>query len=125
MLTEALILAEKVHLALVKLSRGSSVFTGCDSSRRPLQGNGHAYILCEPDRSRAREGGRKITHVTVYAPMGFGPQEQKALEALEEVWGSCKIEFTFFCRAWAGRRTSAGLNLAAALCWPGAEPGYL
>jgi CRISPR-associated protein Csb2 len=87
MLTEALILAEKVHLALVKLSRGSSVFTGCDGSRRPLQGNGHAYILCESDQARAREGGREITHVTVYAPMGFGQQQQKALEALEEVWG--------------------------------------
>jgi hypothetical protein len=65
MLTEALILAEKVHLALVKLSRGSSVFTGCDSSRRPLQGNGHAYILRESDQAQACGGGREITHVTV------------------------------------------------------------
>lgn len=46
-LTDAILLAERVHAALVELSDGSSVFTGCDESGRPLQGHAHAYILSE------------------------------------------------------------------------------
>jgi len=32
-------LAERIHTALVELSDGSSVFTGCDESGVPLKGN--------------------------------------------------------------------------------------
>ena len=37
-LTTALRLAERIHLALVSLSDGAKVFTGCDGSKKPLQG---------------------------------------------------------------------------------------
>jgi hypothetical protein len=40
-------LAERIHLALVSLSDGAEVFTGCDSSGKPLRGHAHAYVLCE------------------------------------------------------------------------------
>ena len=46
-LTACLPLAERIHLALVSLSNGGEVFTGCDSSGKPLRGHGHAYVLCE------------------------------------------------------------------------------
>ncbi len=46
-LTDAILLAERVHAALVELSDGSCVFTGCDEAGVPLKGNAHAYILSE------------------------------------------------------------------------------
>lgn len=45
--TDAILLAERFHLALVKLPDGSSVFTSCDESGRPPKGHAHAYILSE------------------------------------------------------------------------------
>ena len=89
-LTSALFQAERIHLALVDLSNGSSIFTGCDSSRRPLQGHGHAHIFCESDPRRDVQG--EITHATVYARLGFGPQEQAALQRLGRVWGPDELE---------------------------------
>ena len=89
-LTSALFLAERIHLALVDLSDGSSIFTGCDSSRRPLQGHGHAHIFCECDPGR--DGRGEITNVTVYARLGFGPRERAALESLSRIWGPDDLE---------------------------------
>jgi len=89
-LTSALFLAERIHLALVDLSDGSSIFTGCDSSRKPLQGHGHAYIFCECDPGRDERG--EITNATVYARLGFGPRERAALESLSRIWGPGDLE---------------------------------
>ncbi len=85
-LTEAIIFAETVHRALVELSNGSPVFTGCDSSHRPLQGHGHAHIFCESNSGHGRGCQGEITEITVFAPMGFGRQEQEALQRLREVY---------------------------------------
>lgn len=86
-LTDSIILAERVHAALVELSDGSSTFTGCDEAGRPLIGHNHAFILPESVEAlgRGREG--EVTSVTVYAPGGFGSRERTALEALREVRG--------------------------------------
>ncbi|MBN1323317.1 MAG: type I-U CRISPR-associated protein Cas5/Cas6 [Methanotrichaceae archaeon] len=84
-LTSALAFAESAHQALVRLSDGSSVFTGCDSLGRPLEGHGHAYILCEADDALGEAG--EIAHVTIFARAGFGEREQEALRGLREVWG--------------------------------------
>lgn len=89
-LTSSLLLAERIHLALVDLSAGSSIFTGCDSSRRPLRGHGHAHIFCEWDPARDERG--EITNVTVYARLGFGPRERAALESLSKIWGPGELE---------------------------------
>jgi CRISPR-associated protein Csb2 len=87
-LTDALLLADRVHAALVELSGGSPVFTGCDEVGRPLQGHSHAYILSESNCALGRGRGGEITHITIYAPAGFGLLERAALEDLVEVRGS-------------------------------------
>ncbi len=85
-LTETIAFAEIVHRALVELSNGSPVFTGCDSSYKPLQGHGHAHIFCESNRGLGQDGQGEITHITVYAPLGFRFPEQKALHRLKEIY---------------------------------------
>ena len=85
-LTKALPLAERVHQALVQLSDGSSVFTGCDSSHKPLQGHRHAHIFCESNDCLGRGAQGEITHVTMYAPMGFGPLEENALHSVKGIY---------------------------------------
>ncbi|HPS91172.1 MAG TPA: type I-U CRISPR-associated protein Csb2 [Methanothrix sp.] len=87
LLTDAIILADRVHETLVSLSDGASVFTGCDSHREPLQGNRHAYIFCESNNRSGEDDGGEITHIVVYASMGFGSSDLKALENLSEIWG--------------------------------------
>jgi len=87
-LTDGIILAERVHAALVELSDGSSTFTGCDEAGKPLAGHGHAYVLPESVEALGRGRGGEVTHLTVYAPAGFGSREIGALEALREVGGS-------------------------------------
>jgi len=87
-LTDAILLAERIHAALVELSNGSTTFTGCDEEKRPLSGHAHAYILCESNLALGRGRSGEITHVTVYAPAGFGSREIVALEDLREVRGS-------------------------------------
>jgi len=101
-LKQSLALAQKIHLALVEHSNGSSTFTGCDCSRQPLKGHGHAYIFCESNREPCRDGKGSegtsgvrgaggvrgdITHVTVFCPNGFGPAEKDALWKLTHVYG--------------------------------------
>lgn len=94
-LTETIVLADKVHETLVSLSDGSTVFTGCDSNREPLHGNRHAYIFCESNgRQTTEDYEGKITHIVVYAPMGFGCSDLKALENLSEIWGENDLRVT-------------------------------
>ncbi|MFB3764608.1 MAG: type I-U CRISPR-associated protein Csb2 [Methanotrichaceae archaeon] len=86
-LTEAILLAERIHVALVDLSDGSFIFTGCDNEGKPLKGHAHAYILSESNLALGRGRNGEITHVTVYAAAGFGPVERDALENLREIHG--------------------------------------
>lgn len=82
-LTRAVSVAERIHQSLVKFSDQAPVFTGKEGDQ-PLQGHHHAFILCEAN-------GRRdvITHVTIYAPMGFDAHARRALEILTRrgVWG--------------------------------------
>lgn len=82
-LTEAIALADKIHQSLAKISRGATVFTGKEDDGTPRHGHGHAHIFCESNRGQA---GR-ITHVTLYAPMGFDEPSKRALGSLKRVWG--------------------------------------
>lgn len=88
-LTSALLLAERIHLALVDLSDGSPTFTGCDSLRRPLQGHRHTYIFCESDPNSITA---EIAGAIVYARMGFDFKDQEALQKLGRVWGREGLE---------------------------------
>lgn len=95
-LTDAIILGDRIHLALVKLSNGSSIFTGCDEAGVPLKGHRHAYIFSESNLALGRGTNGEITHVTIYAPAGFGLAERSALESLREVRGSgLEVQLTF------------------------------
>jgi CRISPR-associated protein Csb2 len=72
----------------VELSDGSATFTGCDEAGKPLAGHNHAFILPESVEALGRGRAGEVTHLTVYAPAGFGSREIGALEALREVGGS-------------------------------------
>jgi CRISPR-associated protein Csb2 len=87
-LTVALPLAELIHLALVKLSNGSCVFTGCDNSHVPLKGHQHAYILCESNQSQGKGIQGDITHATIFAPGGFSSHDQSVLQNLSHIYGA-------------------------------------
>ncbi|MFZ2470998.1 MAG: type I-U CRISPR-associated protein Csb2 [Methanothrix sp.] len=91
-LTDTIILADKVHAALVSLSNGSSIFTGCDRQGRPLQGNRHAHVFCESNNALAKGIDGEITHITIYAPAGFESEDQGALRELSRIWGGDDLE---------------------------------
>jgi len=111
--TEAILLAERIHVALVELSDGSSIFTGCDVSGRPLKGHAHAYILSESNLALGRGHNGEITHVTVYAAAGFGPVERDALENLREIHG-LDVQLTLMSMGLPG--DIGGLNVSRGEC---------
>lgn len=86
-LTDAVSFAERIHIALVSRSDGSTVFTGCDESNRPLTGHKHAFILCESNLGLGKGRRGDVTHVVIHAPMGFELQDRQALDGLSRVWG--------------------------------------
>jgi len=120
-LTSALLLAERIHLALVDLSNGSPTFTGCDSLRRPLQGHRHAYIFCESDPDSIRG---EITGAIVYARMGFDPEDQEALQKLGRVWGPEGLEVNLALQGLGSREDFAEESplLARAKSWVSRTP---
>ena len=86
LLTQTILLTDRVHRALVELSDGSAVFTGCDSSKRPLQGHRHAHFFCESIPCQGRESRGEITNISIYAPMGFDSEDEAALQKLKEIY---------------------------------------
>ncbi|MGA9097799.1 MAG: type I-U CRISPR-associated protein Csb2 [Methanotrichaceae archaeon] len=111
--TDAILLTERIHAALVELSDGSSIFTGCDESGRPLKGHSHAYILSESNLALGRGRNGEITHVTVYAAAGFGPVERDALENLREIHG-LEVQLTLMSIGLPG--DIGGLNVSRGEC---------
>lgn len=85
-ITQAISVADRVHAALCKWSdQGNgraTVFTGIDSDGKPISGHGHAHIFCEATGARDA-----ITHITLWAPMGFDDAACLALRRLNKVWG--------------------------------------
>ncbi len=80
-LIDALPLAEKIRLSLLKISDGHPVFLGREGDT-PLRGHCHTHILPESNGNFGR-----ITHVTMYARMGFDSEARQALGKLHKVWG--------------------------------------
>jgi len=74
--------AERLHTALVSRSDGAVVFRGCDAHGAPLQGHQHAYLIPE-----ANGQGPFVSHLTLWAPMGFSPEARQALKGLRKLWG--------------------------------------
>lgn len=85
-ITQAVSIADRIHKSLCKLSdQGegpSPVFTGLDASGDPRMDHAQAHIFCE-----ANSANDAVTHVTVWAPMGFDAQAALALRRLTKVWG--------------------------------------
>lgn len=82
-LTQAISVGNRVHDALCKWSDQAAVFTG-RNAHGPLTGHEHAHIFCEANGPRD-----VITHITVWAPMGFDEarKECTALRRTNKVWG--------------------------------------
>ena len=85
-ITQAVSVAGRVHDALCKWSdrgEGSSmVFTGVSDDGKPNTGHRHAHVLCEANGQRD-----EITHVVIWAQMGFDDAASLALRSLNKVWG--------------------------------------
>lgn len=85
-ITQAISMGDRVHDALCKWSdqgQGrSGVFTGLDVNGKPLADHRHAHIFCEANGPRDA-----VTHLTVWAPMGFDEAACLALRRLNKVWG--------------------------------------
>lgn len=81
-LTDAVLEAEKVRVALISHSDGAPAFVGRDpTTGARLDGHRHAFVIPE---ANGRHG--HITHVTVYARMGFDERARQALDQLRWVW---------------------------------------
>lgn len=82
-ITQAISVAERVHQSLVKFSNSAAVFTGRDADGSLAIGHRHAHIFCES----SGEHRDAITHLSIYAPMGFDAEARTALKRLHSVWG--------------------------------------
>jgi CRISPR-associated protein Csb2 len=85
-ITQAISVAGRMHAGLCKWSdqdKGSAtVFTGLGDDGKPHTGHRHAHILCEANGLRD-----DITHVTIWAQMGFDEAACLALRRLNKIWG--------------------------------------
>jgi len=85
-ITQAISIGDRVHDALCKWSdhgRGAaSVFSGLDQTGKLLANHEHAHIFCEANGPRDA-----VTHLTIWAPMGFDDAACLALRRLNKVWG--------------------------------------
>ncbi|MGI8604404.1 MAG: type I-G CRISPR-associated protein Csb2 [Verrucomicrobiales bacterium] len=83
---QAVSVADRVHAALCKWSdQGTgraAVFTGLADGGKPRTHHQHAHIFCEANGARDA-----ITHITIWAPMGFDKSACLALRRLNKVWG--------------------------------------
>lgn len=114
-LTQALLLAERVHQSLVSLAKDTnsvSVFTGLDVHGVPLRGNQHAYVFAE---SHGHPEG-DITHVCVCSRMPFGPSGERALEQLRQVWGVGEHALDLLMIACGTASELGGMNARAGRC---------
>jgi CRISPR-associated protein Csb2 len=83
-ITQTLSVGDRVHRWLCSVSDGTPapVFTGLDQAGNPLAGHRHAHIF--PEANGPRDA---LTHLTVWAPMGFDETACLALRRLNKVWG--------------------------------------
>ena len=92
LLTETIIIGEQVRHVLMGCSKkvrkdnnSSQVFSGKNKEGLPLSaGHQHAHFLCE-----SADGSGRISHVNVFAPMGFDSEDEIAFARLARngVWG--------------------------------------
>lgn len=110
-LTECLSFAAHVRAALMSRSDAVPVFSGKDTVGNPLQGNRHAFILPEANGPHGR-----ITHVTLYAPMGFDDVARRAMDTLRNVWGRGDHSVQLVLLGVGTPEDFAGTNVDAGQC---------
>ncbi|MHB8874394.1 MAG: type I-G CRISPR-associated protein Csb2 [Myxococcaceae bacterium] len=86
LLGRALPQAELLHRALVARASGGDrgncrELTGKDATRKPLTGHQHAHLLPVD-----LDVDGHLDHIIVHAPMGLGPNAQRALRGLKRTW---------------------------------------
>lgn len=80
-ITKALSLGERLHVSLCSRSDAAPVFSG-QQNGQTLTGHNHAFYIPECDYRGL------LTHVTVFARMGFNETAIDALRTLQETWSS-------------------------------------
>jgi CRISPR-associated protein Csb2 len=115
-LTDTIILADRVHAALVSLSNGSRIFTGCDEQGKPLQGNRHAHVFCESNNALAKGIDGEITHITIYAPAGFESEDQRTVQDLNNVWGGDDLKTQVILQGFGQPQDFGGIDLERGQC---------
>lgn len=85
-IAQAISIGDRVHDSLCKWSdqgKGrAAVFTGLDEHGKPNTDHEHAHIFCEANGPRDA-----VTHITIWAEMGFDEAACLALRRLNKVWG--------------------------------------
>ena len=122
-LTDAVAIGDRFRKALMHTSDpdnnddASPVFAGKDEEGEPFEGHVHAHYIVE-----SLDGDGHVSHVTVWAPMGFDDKALGALERLDKVWHNDAPKFdlqtillgTGQPEDFAGTNRRAGHSLALA-----------
>lgn len=87
-LTEAVAVGDACRAALMSVSDAAPVFAGKDADGEPLDGHRHNHVIPE-----SLSGDGYVSHVTLYAPMGFDESARDALSTLDEVWLNAPVQF--------------------------------
>jgi len=112
-LTEALRIGERARQFLMGWSKkinnsesASPVFSGKNPDGSRLDdSHQHAHFLCE-----AAGGGAKITHLNVYAPMGFTVNDERALARFTRTWGDDGHDLQFVLLGIGHAHDFGGMN---------------
>jgi len=110
-LTEALSFSEKVRQSLLSRTDAHPVFLGKNAAGQHLTGHRHAFIFPEANREHGR-----ISHVTLYARLGFDEAARRALETLRKVWGHEGHDVQLLLLGVGQPKDFAGTNREAGQC---------
>jgi CRISPR-associated protein Csb2 len=111
LLTEAVSVADRVRTALLSRSDAAPVFSGRTADGAILEGHRHAHVLPE---ANGRHG--RISHVTIFARMGFDARARNALDGLHKVWGHGGHDLQLVLIGLGKPEDFAGVDLTAGEC---------
>ncbi|MCX7392500.1 MAG: type I-U CRISPR-associated protein Csb2 [Planctomycetales bacterium] len=138
LLTDSIIIGEQVRRVVMGCSKkvnadsnAAPVFSGKHEDGSPMAaGHRHAHFLCE-----AAGGDGRISHVTVFAPMGFDASDEQAFTRLAQsgIWGRDGYELQLVLLGVGRAADFGGLNekagqsklLATASVWESRTPFVL
>lgn len=115
LLTDAIIIGEQVRRVVMGCSKrvrvdenAAPVFSGKHEDGSPFaEGHRHAHCLCE-----AATGDRRISHITIFAPMGFESADEQAFTRLAQsgIWGRNGYDLQLVLLGIGHARDFGGLN---------------